>query len=117
MNELAVIAYAMPLAALALGWVAVHFHRNSLRRSRSTVSEPLPEVDRAVVRVARLRAMAQYQQKKQDFEEEKLRRRLRASEAALAALDRKSALLKTRLEEAERKVGSSQVLGGVPRPN
>ena len=36
MNGYAALAFAMPVAALALGWLAVSWHRRALRRSRSS---------------------------------------------------------------------------------
>jgi hypothetical protein len=38
MNGYALIAYATPVAAAALGWAAVWLHRRSLRHARGTGS-------------------------------------------------------------------------------
>jgi hypothetical protein len=38
MNGYALIAYATPVAAAALGWLAVWLHRRSLRHAHETAS-------------------------------------------------------------------------------
>lgn len=42
MTDIALIAYATPVAAAALGWVAVWLHRRSLRNARDAETTALP---------------------------------------------------------------------------
>ncbi len=42
MTDIALIAYATPVAAAALGWVAVWLHRRSLRHARGPETTALP---------------------------------------------------------------------------
>lgn len=44
MTDIALIAYAAPAAAAALGWVAVWLHRRSLRHARGPETTALPRL-------------------------------------------------------------------------